>query len=49
MKKILLIVQRNENGILIGCHHGLSLKELRYMTKNLIRFSKKFNLSSVCI
>ena len=30
-----------KNGILIGCHHGLSLKELRYMTKKFDTFFKK--------
>ena len=30
-----------KNGILIGCHHGLSLKELRYMTKKFDKFFKK--------
>ena len=28
------------NGILIGCHHGLKISELRYMCKN---FEKYFN------
>ena len=30
-----------KNGILIGCHHGLSLRELRYMTKKFDKFFKK--------
>ena len=29
-----------KNGILIGCHHGLKIFELRYMCKN---FEKYFN------
>ena len=31
------------NGILIGCHHGLTKKELNYMTKNFRSFIEKFN------
>ena len=31
-----------KNGILIGCHHGLKLNELKYMTKMFDKFFKKF-------
>ncbi len=30
-----------KNGILIGCHHGLKLNELKYMTKMFDKFFKK--------
>ena len=34
-----------KNGILIGCHHGLNSKELKYMCKNFANFfeNKKIN------
>jgi len=31
------------NGILIGCHHGLTKKELNYMIQKFKEFIKKFN------
>ena len=31
------------NGILIGCHHGLTKKELNYMTQKFKEFIKRFN------
>lgn len=31
------------NGILIGCHHGLSLKEVKYMHKIIREYFKKIN------
>jgi len=30
-----------KNGILIGCHHGLSMNDLRYIKKNFEKFIKK--------
>ena len=33
-----------KNGILIGCHHGLKLKELKYMCKT---FDRLKNISSL--
>ena len=34
-----------QNGILIGCHHGLTLKDLEYITNTFKKFlkSKKIN------
>jgi len=30
-----------KNGILIGCHHGLSFKELKFITKTFDKFFQK--------
>ena len=32
-----------KNGILIGCHHGLKLNELKFMCKVFDEFFKKTN------
>ena len=32
-----------KNGILIGCHHGLSNSDLKFIIQNLKLFIKKFN------
>ena len=33
-----------KNGILLGCHHGLSMKDLKYITETFLNFlkSKKY-------
>ena len=32
-----------KNGILIGCHHGLSVKNIKYIHEIIYKFIKKFN------
>ena len=35
-----------KNGILLGCHHGLSMKDLKYITENFkfFKIKKIYNL-----
>ena len=32
-----------KNGILIGCHHGLKNKDLKYVKKNFLNFIKNIS------
>jgi CDP-6-deoxy-D-xylo-4-hexulose-3-dehydrase len=36
-----------KNGLLIGCHHGLSSKDVRFMLSKFDKFFTKFNLKSL--
>ena len=35
-----------KNGLLIGCHHGLSNKDIDFMLSKFDKFFKRFNLQS---
>ena len=35
-----------KNGILLGCHHGMSIKELEYIKNIFIKFLKIKNIST---
>ena len=36
-----------KNGILIGCHHGLSIKDIDYMLSKFDLFFAKYKLKSI--